>query len=49
LTRHPWTWSTLIVAAEASGTRKVFTIDRKDFATYRAQRGHRHFALEIIS
>jgi predicted nucleic acid-binding protein len=41
--------ASLIVAAEASATRKVFTIDRKDFATYRVQRGHRHFPVEIVS
>ena len=41
--------ASLIVAAEASGTRKVFTIDRKDFGTYRVQRGHRHFPVEIVS
>jgi predicted nucleic acid-binding protein len=41
--------ASLIVAAEASGTRKVFTIDRKDFATYRVQRGHRHFLVETVS
>ena len=36
-------------AAEALGTRRVFTIDRKDFETYRVRRGHRHYPVEIVS
>jgi len=40
--------ASLIVAAETLGTRKVFTIDRKDFDAYRVRRGHRHYAIEII-
>ena len=41
--------ASLVAAAEALGTRRVFTIDRNDFATYRVRRGHRHFPVEIIS
>jgi predicted nucleic acid-binding protein len=41
--------ASLIAAAEALGTRKVFTIDRKDFETYRVRRGHRHYPVEIVS
>ena len=41
--------ATLVAAAEALGTRKVFTIDRKDFETYRVRRGHRHYPVEIVS
>jgi len=41
--------ASLIVAAEALGTRRVFTIDRKDFETYRVRRGHRHTPVEIVS
>ncbi len=41
--------ASLVVAAESLGTRKVFTIDRKDFETYRVRRGHRHYPIEIIS
>ena len=41
--------ASLIVAAERLKTRKVFTIDRDDFETYRIRRGHRHEAIEIIS
>lgn len=40
--------ASLIVAAETLGTRKVFTIDRDDFAAYRLRRGHRHYAVDII-
>jgi uncharacterized protein len=40
--------ASLIVAAETLATRKVFTIDRKDFAAYRVRRGHRRYAVEII-
>lgn len=40
--------ASLIVAAETLGTRKVFTSDRQDFATYRIRRGHRQYAVEIV-
>jgi predicted nucleic acid-binding protein len=40
--------ASLIAAAETLTTRKVFTIDRKDFTAYRVRRGHRHYAVEII-
>jgi hypothetical protein len=36
--------ASLMVAAETLTTRKVFTIDRKDFAAYRVRRGHRRYA-----
>jgi predicted nucleic acid-binding protein len=41
--------ASLVAAAEALGTRRVFTIDRKDFKTYRVRRGHRHYPVEIVS
>jgi predicted nucleic acid-binding protein len=41
--------ASLIVAAEALPTRKVFTIDRQDFATYRIRRGHRYYGVDIIA
>jgi predicted nucleic acid-binding protein len=41
--------ASLVVAAESVSTRKVFTIDRSDFATYRIRRGHRHYPMEIVS
>ena len=37
--------ASLVVAA---GTRKVFTIDRNDFTTYRVRRGHRNEPIEIV-
>jgi predicted nucleic acid-binding protein len=40
--------ASLVVAAEALETRKIFTIDRSDFSTYRVRRGHRHYAFEVL-
>lgn len=40
--------ASLIAAAEALRTKKVFTIDRRDFRRYRIRRGHRHHPPEII-
>jgi hypothetical protein len=40
--------ASLVVAAESLGTRKVFTVDRRDFEAYRIRRGHRHYAVEIL-
>ena len=41
--------ASLVAAAEALSTRRVFTIDRKDFETYRVRRGHRYYPVEIVS
>ena len=41
--------ASLIAAAEALGTRKIFTVDRNDFQTYRVRRGHRQYPVEIVS
>jgi predicted nucleic acid-binding protein len=41
--------ASLVVAAESLGTRKVFTVDRNDFETYRVRRGHRSYPVEIVS
>lgn len=41
--------ASLIALAEAIPTRKVFTLDRNDFSTYRLRRGHRHLPVEILS
>lgn len=41
--------ASLVVAAETLLTRKVFTIDRTDFETYRVRHGHRHYPFEIVS
>ncbi len=40
--------ASLVVAAESLGTRKVFTVDRKDFETYRVRREHRHYGFELV-
>jgi len=40
--------ASLIVAAEATQTRKIFTIDRNDFSSYRIRQGHRHEKVEIL-
>ena len=40
--------ASLVVAAESLGIRKVFTVDRNDFNTYRARHGHRHYSFEIL-
>jgi predicted nucleic acid-binding protein len=41
--------ASLVTAAETLGTRKVFTIDRKDFDVYRVRRGHRQVTFEMIA
>jgi uncharacterized protein len=41
--------ASLVAAAEATNTRRVFTIDRRDFGAYRVRRGHRHYPVEIVS
>lgn len=40
--------ASLIAAAEALPTRKIFTIARRDFETYRIKRGHRHYPVDIV-
>ena len=40
--------ASLVVAAETLATRKVFTVDRRDFEAYRVRRGHRHYGLEFV-
>lgn len=40
--------ASLITAAEAMQTCKIFTIDRNDFLSYRIRRGHRHEKVEIL-
>ena len=40
--------ASLVVAAESTETRKVFTVDRRDFETYRVRRGHRHYPFEVV-
>ena len=41
--------ASLVTAAEVLRTRRVFTIDRNDFETYRVRRGHRHQSIQIVS
>jgi predicted nucleic acid-binding protein len=41
--------ASLVVAAESLGVRRIFTVDRHDFETYRVRRGHRHYPMEIVS
>ncbi len=40
--------ASLIAAAEALHTRRIFTVDRRDFSTYRIRRGHRPHPVEIV-
>lgn len=40
--------ASLVAAAETHSLKKVFTLDRGDFDTYRIRRGHRHVAFDII-
>jgi uncharacterized protein len=40
--------ASLVVAAESIQARRIFTIDRPDFETYRIKRGHRYHRFEIV-
>lgn len=40
--------TSLIAAAEAFATTKIFTIDRQDFQTCRVRRGHRSVKVDIV-
>ena len=40
--------ASIVTAAEALGSRRVFTIDRDYFETYRVRRGHRHHTIQIV-
>jgi predicted nucleic acid-binding protein len=40
--------ASLVVAAEVMKTRKVFTVDRKDFSSYRIKRGHRYHSFVVM-
>ena len=41
--------ASVVVAAEVSDTRRVFTLDSNDFETYRIMKGHRNQTVEIIA
>jgi predicted nucleic acid-binding protein len=40
--------ASLIVAAESLGTRRIFSLDRRDFRAYRVRRGHREHAVDVL-
>ncbi len=40
--------ASLVAAGEALETRKVFTLDRRDFGVYRLKRGHRCIQFELV-
>jgi hypothetical protein len=40
--------ASLVVAAETLKTRKIFSIDRGDFAVYRVKLGHRYYPFEML-
>jgi hypothetical protein len=40
--------ASVIAAAEAVQTRKVFTLDKANFGAYRIRRGHRHQPVDVI-
>lgn len=40
--------ASLITAAEATQTRKIFTLDLNDFSSYRIRHGHRYEKVEIL-
>lgn len=40
--------ASLVAMAEEEHLHRVFTIDRRDFETYRIRRGHRHRRFEIL-
>lgn len=40
--------ASLIAAAEALNSRRIFTADRRDFSAYRIRRGHRHHPVDIV-
>ena len=40
--------ASLVVAAEVLDTKRIFTIDRTDFAVYRIRRGHGYEAFEVV-
>ena len=41
--------ASLVVLAETLKVRRIFTIDRDDFTTYRIKRGHRNLSFEVVS
>jgi len=41
--------ASVIVAAEVHKTLKIFTFDNRDFHQYKVRKGHRHYAIEMMS
>ena len=40
--------ASLVVASELLGIRRVITLDRRDFETYRVRVGHRRLAFRVV-
>lgn len=40
--------ATLLTLVENLSTKKVFTLDFKDFTVYQYKKGHRHYPLELV-
>jgi uncharacterized protein len=40
--------ASLVTAAESLGISTVFTLDHRDFETYRVRRGHRYYGFDIL-
>ena len=40
--------ASLVALAEGLNLRKIFTIDRNEFATYRIKQGHGHYAFQVV-
>lgn len=40
--------ATLLALAESLGTKKIFTLDFKDFNIYQYKKGHRYYSLDLI-
>lgn len=41
--------ASLVVLAETLKVRKIFTLDRDDFATYHIRQGHLHLPFEMVT
>jgi len=40
--------ASLVVCAERQRARRVWTLDRRDFESYRVRRGHRQLAFQVV-
>lgn len=38
----------LVACAERLETRRIWTLDRRDFESYRVRRGHRHLGFQVV-